>query len=936
MTETLLNRISKHPNDTIVSDAWLTGQTGEIVDLLGNNEFRFIDYIDSPELRLKHTTEESKLSCPVVACGLVGYWLHKKDSEGTKAIFEGYYDLMLKEYEKAHLGDDDAWERDFKKEFVCRYHIPREKKQIRTSEAIFAYITESDQKKIKSITDNYLKFARTKRKQLYPPKHPANRMIEDTFLDAYRMGGPAYECMSWMRTEYNLPHMGQHWHKGRKTEKEQLPGKWKEHHERVIPEYVAESYEDFDDSVLKYTNGGLMDEIDENIKKCQTREDRIRYIISLLQPFKEFAEAFYAKAQIDERKRSIDEHKKWIKDWEAMPDDAIDERTGEPIRPKDQISACEETIEEYNQDIEYWKKVQEDFFWFAQHGLGAGHYREYPQVVNDEMCKYLGGWWECMIFFARRLAALALTYGIKLMDVQERCEVYLTWHFNITDYVDYKYITSPEHARKLLEEIEVKKPKNEVNSKVDNTVNKKEVISTKGKAEEIVQNEVSDFEHLKEWKENTDLDYYLSEEHWNYHVNSLLYKNLLVFHEKELGAFLDVSSDSFTQPIKDYTSLYGVLFNEAYRLCYKVITTPVPETKVANFAHQAATWKFRDLKDEDGNPIELVPNVTDLIESYHILGMANAILTISNVQKKAVNEFLIALSVYNDNGMYFCGNIHRFEQYYETYEALILANMVNGTMLRPGYDNVSRDKYLRKNVPWYEHLASKLEKEKQKEKDERTASIQEQNNNDSVVINGPVKDCTFIMTAATPTSKQKQKPKVVKPKTNTRKKPSGKPLTLKYYTHGNNGVLMRQRKRVHQVFKMWNRWGWIDEQTAIEDFDAFFEGVPKHCNITWTGNNTTILTIMLQELLKQSYFEEQTGCAARSLVEQQFGKTANSDRTRLDTDMEEKINLTLFVLDPQNHDLIFQSSDDLSEVEDIQDAALIEIFSGKLRSTKGI
>ena len=161
-------------------------------------------------------------------------------------------------------------------------------------------------------------------------------------------------------------------------------------------------------------------------------------------------------------------------------------------------------------------------------------------------------------------------------------------------------------------------------------------------------------------------------------------------------------------------------------------------------------------------------------------------------------------------------------------------------------------------------------------------------------------------------------------------------MTLKYFTHGNNGVLMRQRKRVHQVFKMWNRWGWIDEQTAIEDFDAFFEGVPKHCNITWTGNNTTILTIMLQELLKQSYFEEQTGCAARSLVEQQFGKTANSDRTRLDTDMEEKINLTLFVLDPQNHDLIFQSSDDLSEVEDIQDAALIEIFSGKLRSTKGI
>ncbi len=174
-----------------------------------------------------------------------------------------------------------------------------------------------------------------------------------------------------------------------------------------------------------------------------------------------------------------------------------------------------------------------------------------------------------------------------------------------------------------------------------------------------------------------------------------------------------------------------------------------------------------------------------------------------------------------------------------------------------------------------------------------------------------------------------------KPKAKAGRKPSGKPMTLKYYKHGNNGVLMRQRKRVHQVFKMWIRWGWIDMQTSIEDFDALFEGEPRYCNITWKANGT-ILTIMLQELLEQSYFEEQTGCAAKSLVKQQFGKTANFDRTRLKKDMEEKKDLTLFVLDPKNHDLIFKSSDDLSEVEDIQDSALIEIFAGNLRSTKGI
>ena len=146
---------------------------------------------------------------------------------------------------------------------------------------------------------------------------------------------------------------------------------------------------------------------------------------------------------------------------------------------------------------------------------------------------------------------------------------------------------------------------------------------------------------------------------------------------------------------------------------------------------------------------------------------------------------------------------------------------------------------------------------------------------------------------------------------------------------------MKQRKRVHQVFNMWTRWGWIDEQTDPSDFDAFFEGESRHCNITWKANST-ILTILLQELLKQTYIERQSGCSAKSLVEQQFGKTANSDRIRIDNLSEERIKLTLFVLDPQNHDLIFQSSDNLSERQDIQDDALKEIFAGQLRSTKGI
>ena len=177
-----------------------------------------------------------------------------------------------------------------------------------------------------------------------------------------------------------------------------------------------------------------------------------------------------------------------------------------------------------------------------------------------------------------------------------------------------------------------------------------------------------------------------------------------------------------------------------------------------------------------------------------------------------------------------------------------------------------------------------------------------------------------------------KKPTSPKPNKKSEKKPSSdKPKTLKYFTHGNNGKLMEQRKRVTIVYRKLNEWGWIDDNTTANDFDSFFEGEPRHCNITWIAN-TTILTILLQELLKQPYLTEQTGCSAKSLVEQQFGKTANSDRTRLDEDAED---LILFILDTRNP-LPERHGRNTNEEYDIQDAALKAIFEGQLRSTKGI
>ncbi len=134
-------------------------------------------------------------------------------------------------------------------------------------------------------------------------------------------------------------------------------------------------------------------------------------------------------------------------------------------------------------------------------------------------------------------------------------------------------------------------------------------------------------------------------------------------------------------------------------------------------------------------------------------------------------------------------------------------------------------------------------------------------------------------------------------------------------------------------YRKWTEWGWIDENTRSDDFDRLFEGSPCHCNITWTGTNAT-LTILLQELLKQRFIERQTRCTAKYLVTKQFGKTANSSISRINTETEERINLSIFILDTRNP--LPQRNDGNAEEYDIQDAALYEVYGGLLRSTKGV
>ena len=215
--------------------------------------------------------------------------------------------------------------------------------------------------------------------------------------------------------------------------------------------------------------------------------------------------------------------------------------------------------------------------------------------------------------------------------------------------------------------------------------------------------------------------------------------------------------------------------------------------------------------------------------------------------------------------------------------------------------------------------------------------IKEQHNYNCQQFFGNISNCTFTMPPATPASSTQATASTPQRKKPAQKKTavaaSVKPMTIRYYKHGNNGLLQRQRHRVDILYRKWTEWKWIDESTRPEDFDRLFEGLPCHCNVTWTGTSAT-LTILLQELLKQSFVERQTRCTAKYLVARQFGRTANSSRTRIDKKTEDRIRFSVFILDTSNPlpERNFGNADE----EDIQDSAFYEVCAGSLRATKGI
>ena len=283
-----------------------------------------------------------------------------------------------------------------------------------------------------------------------------DKTIETKFFEAFKWGGVVDKCIEWMRYTYNLPPMKP---RASTKEKEETPEqkevkeKWDKLYRETLPKEILEATEAFDDSVIRYMDSPLMDEIEANLNDCQTDAQRERYLFSLLKPFGEspvgcgLARVYEPFAEVADHKERIAKHEKDRAFWQSMPEDEqLQDANGKPSgTPKEQIKAIDWFIEESKEQIKWVWHVHNEFCRLT------GRFEDgakWMQKGTIEHC--LSEFRSVELMFANRLDALLLTYGIDLLRLQRESGLYLKRQYRRITDIDC-YIGSRELAQRYID-----------------------------------------------------------------------------------------------------------------------------------------------------------------------------------------------------------------------------------------------------------------------------------------------------------------------------------------------------------------------------------------------------------------------------------------------------------------------------------------------------
>lgn len=141
-------------------------------------------------------------------------------------------------------------------------------------------------------------------------------------------------------------------------------------------------------------------------------------------------------------------------------------------------------------------------------------------------------------------------------------------------------------------------------------------------------------------------------------------------------------------------------------------------------------------------------------------------------------------------------------------------------------------------------------------------------------------------------------------------------------------------KRINFVRRKWEEWEWLEANTDVDDFEHFFSGKPRDCQLKWSANNATLSLLLTKLLDNKDCFGHITGCSPRSVVINQFKKSYDKHEERVDDFNRLKIDWTVKLLN-------YKVSLELPQLpchqgEDISNKALQEVFGGNMHITKDL
>lgn len=248
-----------------------------------------------------------------------------------------------------------------------------------------------------------------------------DKTIETKFFEAFKRGGVVNMCIDYMRYAYNLP-----------TEKMMVrtDKKWDDFH-KTLPKVILSQVETYDDLIDRYTDNSMIDEIKANLRSCLTDTDRERYLYSLLIPFGKYngcgiANAYYPIQEIEELNNEITELE------EAKKKD-----------DKEQADVYQNAIEKRKKQKDWVEYVS---YRFCELTCMCKEKAKWMKEGTIENC--LAAFVHIVHWYANRLDALLLEYGIDLMKLQEECGIYLKYGRIWPDVV--RYIGSKELAQKYI------------------------------------------------------------------------------------------------------------------------------------------------------------------------------------------------------------------------------------------------------------------------------------------------------------------------------------------------------------------------------------------------------------------------------------------------------------------------------------------------------